>query len=409
MHSWRSAPADGGRRVSRETVNAPRLQQPAGGAGLGLGPRPTTGHAPSSSPTGHPDADRPREAAPTRHNGPGGGPSPTGAPGAPSPTNRTDRAERDGLNPCHRPPTVPWCRDQERLRRVPARAADSRPLMPPAHTPFGLHSAARNCPRNQPMSAGGAPEGWQRRICVAAANPANDAGHGTSWVPAPDPTGGARAGGDPHPLDDGRGPRIPGASRMAGQAPVRAHPPHRRYPVAGAVPRPSHRWSTPVGTLAPTTRPPRPDTDHSRHRPQPTPPAHGHPAPPSGRAGDVARPPWGTATRPPAPCHPGTADGTDGTSDAAIPGTNGCDASPPHGRPAHRSRCPGRGGGGWDDARCAAVDLRARHLSGGAYLGSSEPRVARATGSTGWAVTAPRHRYRLSGVARGPTTPSGGG
>jgi hypothetical protein len=240
-------------------------------------------------------------------------------------------------------------------------------------------------------------------------HPPNDAGHGTSWVPAPDPTGGARAGGDPHPLDDGRGPRIPGASRMAGQAPVRAHPPHRRYPVAGAVPRPSHRWSTPVGTLAPTTRPPRPDTDHSRHRPQPTPPAHGHPAPPSGHAVDVARPPWGTETRPPAPCQPGGADGTDGTSDAAIPGTNGCDASPPHGRPAHRSRCPGRGGGGWDDARCAAVDLRARHLSGGAYLGSSEPRVARATGSTGWAVTAPRHRYRLSGVARGPTTPSGGG
>ena len=182
-------------------------------------------------------------------------------------------------------------------------------------------------------------------------HPPNDAGHGTSWVPAPDPTGGARAGGDPHPLDDGRGPRIPGASRMAGQAPVRAHPPHRRYPVAGAVPRPSHRWSTPVGTLAPTTRPPRPDTDHSRHRPQPTPPAHGHPAPPSGHAVDVARPPWGTETRPPAPCQPGGADGTDGTSDAAIPGTNGCDASPPHGRPAHRSRCPGRGGGGWDHAQ----------------------------------------------------------
>jgi hypothetical protein len=38
--------------------------------------------------------------------------------------------------------------------------------------------------RNQPTSAGGAPRGWQRRVCVATANPANDAGHGTSAHPA---------------------------------------------------------------------------------------------------------------------------------------------------------------------------------------------------------------------------------
>jgi hypothetical protein len=271
MHSWRSAPADGGRRVSRETVNAPRLQQPAGGAGLGLGPRPTTGHAPASSPTGHPDADRPREAAPARHNGPGGGPSPTGAPGAPSPTNRTDRAERDGLNPCHRPPTVPWCRDQERLRRVPARAADSRPLMPPAHTPFGLHSAARNCPRNQPMSAGGAPEGWQRRICVAAATPrtmpvtaragcqrrTRPAAPGPAVIPTRWTTvvgrGSRVRAGWPDKRRCGRIHRT-GAIRWRAPCPG---------PATGGRPL-SGPWRRPRARHAPT--PTTADTDHSRHR-----------------------------------------------------------------------------------------------------------------------------------------------